>query len=97
MEFLSQLLPIIIYFLLIIVIVIGIVVGIKLIITMDKVITLVDDVNKKIEKVTPVFDAVEFVSTRANKIVTSVTGAVENVLNRFVFKKKEDEENEEDE
>ena len=37
MEFLSQFLPIIIYFLLIIVIVVGIVLGIKLIITMDKV------------------------------------------------------------
>ena len=42
MEFLLQFLPIIIYFLLIIIIVVGIVLGIKLIITIDKVVKIVD-------------------------------------------------------
>ena len=48
MEFLLQFLPIVIYFLLIIILVIGIVLGIKSIITITKVEKVVDDVNDKV-------------------------------------------------
>ena len=49
MEALSQTLPIIIYFLLIVLLIIAIVIGIKLITTLSKVDKLVDDVNEKLE------------------------------------------------
>ena len=98
MEFLSQFLPIIIYFLLIIVIVVGIVFGIKLIITMDKVIDLVDDVQDKVDKVTPIFNAVGFVSDKMNGIFTTVIGTIESFIsNLFIRNKKEEKENNEDE
>ena len=98
MEFLAQLLPIIIYFLLIIVIVVGIVLGIKLIIALDKVTDLVDDVQEKVNKVTPIFDAFGYVSDKMSGIVTTIIGAIQNLItNLFIKNKKEETESEEDE
>ena len=98
MEFLSQFLPIIIYFLLIIVIIVGIVLGIKLIITMDKVLNLVDDVQDKVNKVTPIFNAFGFVSDKMSGVITTVVGSIENLIsNLFIRKRKEEMESEEDE
>ncbi len=98
MEFLSQFLPIIIYILLIIVIVVGIVLGIKLIITIDKVNNLVDDVQDKVSKVTPLFEAFGFISDKMSGVVTTVVGAIQNLItNLFIRNKKEETESEEDE
>ena len=98
MEFLSQFLPIIIYFLLIIVIIVGIVLGIKLIITMDKVLNLVDDVQDKVNKVTPIFNAFGFVSDKMSGVITTVVGSIENLIsNLFIRNRKEEMESEEDE
>ncbi len=98
MEFLSQFLPIIIYVLLIIVIVVGIVLGIKLIITIDKVNNLVDDVQDKVSKVTPIFEAFGFISDKMSGVVTTVVGAIQNLItNLFIRNKKEETESEEDE
>lgn len=95
MEFLSQLLPIIIYFLLIIVIVVGIVLGIKLIITMDKVTNLVDDVQDKVNKVTPIFNAFGYISDKMSGVVATVIGTIENFIsNLFIKNKKEEREDE---
>ena len=92
MEVLAQVLPILIYLLLIILVVIGIVLGIKLIITIDKVNVLVDDVNKKVERVTPIFNAVGFVSDKMSNVFTTVASAAENVVNRFINKNNEEED-----
>ena len=98
MEFLSQFLPIIIYILLIIVIVVGIVLGIKLIITIDKVNNLVYDVQDKVSKVTPLFEAFGFISDKMSGVVTTVVGAIQNLItNLFIRNKKEETESEEDE
>ena len=97
MEFLSQFLPIIVYLLLIILIIVGIVLGIKLIITMDKVLKVVDDINAKIEKVTPIFDVMGVVSDKVSGIVSSVVSTVENFAYRLFTKNRKGEESEEDE
>ena len=97
MEVLSQILPIIIYLLLIIVIIIGIVLGIKLIITIDKVLNLVDDVNDKVEKVTPIFDTLGLVSNKFSDVVTSVVSTVENMIYKLFLKNKNKEEMESEE
>lgn len=97
MEFLSQFLPIIIYMLLIIAIIIGIVLGIKLIVTIDKTIILLDDVNKKIDKVSPLFNAVGIVSGRMNSIVSVISDTIEKVITKFFVKDKDEMESEEDE
>ena len=97
METLAQLLPIIIYFLLIIVIIVGIILGIKLIIAIDKTNEILDDVNTKVEKITPLFDTVGFVSNMLNGIVGSVVNTAENVISNVFHKKKERKMEDEDE
>lgn len=98
MEFLSQFLPIIIYFLLIIIILVGIVLGIKLIITIDKVLNIVNDVEEKIEKITPLFDVLTLVSDKVGGIFQTVIEAVENlILKLFIRNKKNEMESDLDE
>ena len=94
MEFLTQALPIIVYFLLIILIVVGIVLGIKLIITTDKVLKIVDDVNEKVEKVSPIFDTLGLVSNKVNGIFSTVISSIENLLVKFFLKNRNNEETE---
>ena len=88
MEVLSQILPIIIYILLIVFIIVGIILGIKLILTIEKINKIVDDVNTKIEKVTPIFNAVGLVSSKMNSIVGLITNKVEFTINKLFTKKK---------
>lgn len=97
MEVLLQVLPIIIYFLLIIIIVVGIVLGIKLIITIDKVVKVVDDINEKVEQVTPLFDALGMVSDKVGGIIGTVISAIENLILKLFFKKKNNVEMESEE
>ena len=98
MEFLSEFLPIIIYILLIIIIVVGIVLGIKLIITIDKIIKIVDDVNEKIEKVSPIFNAVGLISTKFSDVIETVVSTVESIIFKlFLRNKNEDKESEDNE
>lgn len=99
MEFLSQILPIIIYLLLIVAIIVGIVLGIKLIITLDKAINILDDVEDKVNKVTPIFNALGTVSNKFNDVVMTVVGATEKLLSSIFLKNRnkvemEDEEDE---
>lgn len=97
MEFLSQFLPIIIYFLLIIVIVIGIILGIKLIITIDKVLKIVDDVNEKIESVSPIFNCLSIASTKVSGVIEKVMSTIENLIYKLFLKNKDKDEEKESE
>lgn len=97
MDFLSQLLPILIYFLLIIVIIVGIVLGIKLIITIDKILTVVDNVNDKIEKVSPLFNTVGMISNKFSDIVGVVVSGVEKLISKVFIRNKRDKEMEAEE
>lgn len=97
MEFLQQFLPIIIYFLLIIIIVVFIVLGIKLIITTDKVLKLVDDFNGKVEQVTPLFNVLSTVSNKFGSVLDTVVKTIENLVIKLFFKNKNKEDMESDE
>ena len=91
MEFLAQFLPIIIYILLIIIIVVGIILGIKLIITIDKIGKVIDDVNAKIEKVTPIFNVFGMISDKVSDVVSTVVVTVENLIGKLFLRNKEKE------
>lgn len=97
MEFLQQFLPIIIYFLLIIIIVVFIVLGIKLIITTDKILKLVDDINGKVEQVTPLFNVLGTVSNKFGNVLDTVVKTIENLVIKLFFKNKNKEDMESDE
>ena len=92
MELLPQILPIIIYLLLIILIVVVIILGIKLILTIDKVNSLVDDVTDKVEKVTPIFNTLGVVSNKFSDIMGTVVGAIEKLISKVFLKNKDKDE-----
>ena len=96
MEFLSQVLPIVVYILLIMLIIVGIILGIKIIITIDKVTKIVDDVNEKFTKISPLLDTFGFISNKMSDIIGTVFGAAENLITKLFLNKKK-VESEEDE
>lgn len=92
MEFLLQILPIIIYIFLIILIIVGIVLGIKLIITIDKVVKIIDDVNEKIESVSPIFNVLGMASTKVGGVIEKVINGVENLIFKLFSRNKNEDE-----
>lgn len=96
MDFLLTFLPVVIYFLLIALLVVGIILGIKLIRTMDKVDKIVDDVNDKIESLDSVFNILDFVSekfaTISDRVIDVVSSLISKLFLRKSSKKIEEEE-----
>ena len=60
MEFMNQFLPIVIYLLLIVLLVVAIIIGIKVITTMNRVEDILDDVNTKIRSLDKIFEIIVF-------------------------------------
>ena len=79
MEELATVLPIIIYFLLIILLVVGIILGIKIIITIDKVNVVVDDLTKKIKTLDGVFNLVDAATNKVGYLTSIAMKDSENV------------------
>lgn len=97
MEYLSELFPVILDFLLIILVVILIVLAVRLLETLKKVDKVVDDVNVKVNKLNGLFDvidtATDTISIMSNRIVNVVATSIDRFFTKNK-KKKEDEENE---
>ena len=68
MDTLQNILPIIIDFLIIIILIVGIILGIKAIITMNKVDKIVDDVNDKMESLNGFFSVLDFITDRISSV-----------------------------
>lgn len=64
MQYLNEMLPIIIYFLLIVLLVVAIIVGVKLIFTITKVDELIDDVTEKLSSFDRLFNVINFTTDR---------------------------------
>ena len=84
MEYLSQLLPIIIYILLIALIVLLIIISIKAIKALNKVQTVVDTVDKKVHSMNGALDVIDIatdkLSTFSDKLINIIAGAIEKVF-----------------
>ena len=91
MDFLLQFLPIVIYLLLIVIIIVGIILGIKLIITIDKVDKIIDDVNTKIERVTPLFDSLGMISDKVGGFFATVISTIESIVTKIFTRNKKEE------
>lgn len=72
MEVVLQILPIIVYSLLIAVLIISIILGIKAIKTLSKVDKVIDNLNEKFEMLSPVFSIIDYTADR----ITNVTDRV---------------------
>lgn len=101
METMEKVLPIIIYFLLIVILIVGIILIIKLIQTMNKVDKVVEDVNHKVQSLNGFFQVIDFTTDRivglSDKIVDLVSNGIDRLINMKSKKKKKikDEEKEE--
>lgn len=96
MNFLLQLLPIIVYFLLVVLLIVGIILIVKLIIVIDKANTLIDDINRKVAQVTPIFDMMGIVSNKVSGVVTGVMNTIENISYKLFNKRKKENKESED-
>ena len=88
MDFWLHFLPIVIYLLLIALLTIGIILGIKTIITMNKLEKVVDNVNEKVESLNSIFSKI---ASFTDKVV-EVAG---NLFSKVLFRKKRKGESEE--
>ena len=84
MEALGTVLPIVIYFLLIILLVIIIILGIKFIITVDRINQLVDEVNDKLSSLKSIFGLINTVTNKMNFLGNAVKDKVKGILNKFI-------------
>ncbi len=91
-ESLNAVLPIFIYILLIAMLVIGIILGIKLIITVDKVNVILDDVNEKISALDNVFRIISGVSDKFNLLSSKLTDMIVSLVSKIGnFRKRKDD------
>lgn len=96
MEFLTDFLPIVIYFLLIALIIIGIIIGIKVIITMNKVEDIIDNVETKVNSLNGLFNIVEMASSKISGIYERIADFFIGIVDKLIFKKKERKEDEDE-
>ena len=96
----TETLTIMIYILLIILIIVAICIGIKLIVTLQKVDLLLDDVTAKVKTLDRVFELVDTVNDKialiGDTVVGFVSGAVKRVFKDKKKKKKLEEEDEDE-
>ena len=98
MDVLYQVLPLIIYALLSILLVVLIVLGIKLIDTVNKTNAVLDDIEKKSKSLDGIFSTIDSVTDAVSLISDKlVDGAAALVGKLFSLRKKKNKEEEEDE
>ncbi len=88
MDFLNSFLPILIYLLLIILIIIGIVIGVKLLNFMTKAQDIIDNVDKKINTLNPVFDIINAASFKVNRVFDRFLDFFYKCIYKNIFKRK---------
>lgn len=92
MESLTVSLPVVIYFLLIILLIICIVLGIRFIITMKKIESVVDDINDKVQSLNGLFNIIDFATSKVSSIIEGITGFITNKISGIFKKKKKESE-----
>lgn len=96
MEYLNEMLPIIIYFLLIVLLVVSIIVGIKLIFTITKVDELIDDVTEKLSSFDRLFNVINFTTDRFGVISETIISFITSKLKKLVKPKRKTKKEDED-
>ena len=93
MAILGQILPIVIYILLIGLLIIGIIIGIKLIITMNKVERIIDNVENKVNALNSVFSIIEVASGKISGVYERIIDIISSLIDRlFIGRGKRKEE-----
>jgi uncharacterized protein YoxC len=99
-EFLETLLPILLYISGIVLLVVLIMIGIRFIRTMDKVESIVKDVDNKVKSLNGVFHLIDTTTDKlsllTDRVVDGVTAFVINMFSKKYNKKEEEDSNEEE-
>ena len=86
MEFMSQLMPIIVYILLAVLLIVLIILVIKLLSTVDKTNAVLDDIEEKSRSLNGVFGAIDSItdtiSMASDKLIDGIAAIVGKVVNR---------------
>lgn len=88
MEFLSDFMPIVLYFLGGVLLITLIIFVLKITVTMDKVNALLDDVLVKSSKLDGLFDSIEDVGNTISKVNRSVFSFATGFIGKLIHKKK---------
>ena len=97
MEFWLTFLPIIIYILLIALLIIGIVLGIKTIITMNKVEKVVDNISEKVESLDSIFNFIDWTTDHISSFTDRIVDTVSGLFGRLFLRSKKNKNKEDDE
>ena len=96
MESLMQILPIILYSSTIVLVIVFIVLGIKLIHTIDRANEVLDDVDKKVKSLNGLFNVIDGVTDTLSVLSDTVVSTVTSAIGKLIPKKRK-KEREEDE
>ncbi len=97
MEFWLDFLPLVIYFLLIIFLIVGIILGIKFIMTLNKVEKVVDDVNDKVQTLNGFFHIIDYTTDKIALATDKVVDGIVSLFNKMIKRKKKKIKKESDE
>ena len=92
MEFVNVFLPVLVYSLLSVLIVVLIVLGIRLLETVNRVNKLLDDVEKKMDSMNGLFNVMDFVTTKATVLTDTIASTIIGVVSNLVKKRKQKKE-----
>lgn len=92
MEFVNVFLPVLVYSLLSVLIVVLIVLGIRLLETVNRVNKLLDDVEKKIDSMNGLFNVMDFVTTKATVLTDTIASTIMGAVSNLVKKRKQKKE-----
>lgn len=90
-------LPIILYILGSILLIILIILGVKMIITMNKIENVVDDVDQKVQKLNGLFSIIDVTTDRLSLVSDRVIDFISMVVSKLFRHKKKEKEEEENE
>jgi len=88
LDFLTAYLPICIYVLLIILLIVGIILFIRLIGTIDKVNSILDDVEGKVSSLNGLFNIIDYTTDRIANFSDNIMGFTSKLFDKFGQKKK---------
>ena len=69
-----------------------IILGIKLIITMNKIENVVDDINVKVDKLNGLFNIIDYTTDKLAIVIDKMVEGVSYVLKKMFFKKNKNKE-----
>lgn len=88
----TDILPIILYILGSILLVVLIILGIKLIITMNKIENVVDDINTKVSSLNGFFSIVDYTTDKLAMMSDKVVDVITAIIKKIFYRKKEEED-----